>query len=277
MLIGYVCFFDKDKKTLVRPNEIFFIVLLIAYGCFAGCGSQLELKVYDNIPRSERQGMLVLNFKNTSQKSAAAEYEPWEFGIASMVMTDLETIGLFNVISRERLQDILKEQAFQLTGLVDEKKAVEVGKLMAAEYILSGSFMEFKGLLRIEARVFSVETGSQMAAASVTGKIETFFDLVKTLLFKLLPNFGTVLSDEETIAIAKNIETRSVNASLNNYAGEIALMKSDDMKSKGKAEAADQFKENAKNRFRKALEFDPEYKRARLNLEKLVMAIPMTL
>ena len=35
--------------------------------------------------------------------------------------------------------------------------------------------------------------------------------------------------------------------------------------------------EKAKQKFKKALDLDPEFERARKNLEKLTMAVPMTL
>jgi len=117
-----------------------------------------------------------------------------------------------------------------------------------------------------------------MGAASVTGKTETFFDLEKQLVLQLLPNLGAMLNQDETRRLTGNIETKSVDASLNNYAGEIALQKADRMKEDGQPEEVSQrMLEEAKQRFKKALDYDPAYERAKLNLEKIVMGIPMTL
>ncbi|NOQ96542.1 MAG: hypothetical protein GQ561_00095 [Calditrichae bacterium] len=44
----------------------------------------------------------------------------------------------FKVISRERLSDLLKEQSLSLSGTVDEKSAVEIGKLIGVEGFIDG-------------------------------------------------------------------------------------------------------------------------------------------
>jgi TolB-like protein len=241
------------------------------------CDSGSKKLILRKIPPSQRKGLMVLNFKNNTLKSVAEEYQPWEFGIASMIMTDLDAIGLFNIISREMLKTIVKEQEFQLTGLVDPKKAVKLGRLAAAKYILAGSFMEMRGSLRIESQVFSVETGAQLGAASVMGKTDTFFDLQKELLLKVTKFLDAMLTAEEQVLIARNIETKSVRASLSNYKGEIELMKSEELKAKGKAEESKKIKLVAKKDFERALSYDPNYERAKENLSRISLAIPTTL
>jgi TolB-like protein len=264
------------RQILEKPLRYWIALIGFCFMLLAGCRIDGKKEVVRQIPRSERVSLLVLNFENTTLKQAAAQYDPWEFGIASMVMTDLETIGLFNIISLERLREVLKQQAFQMTGLADTEKAVKVGKIISAKYILAGSFMELNGSLRVESQLFSIEKGIQMGAASVTGSTKTFFDLEKQLVLRLLPNLGAILDEEETREFIGNIETKSVDASLNNYAGEIALLKADSMKMEGK-EGSHQLIEEAKNRFKKALDYDPAYERAKLNLDKIVMGIPITL
>jgi TolB-like protein len=242
-----------------------------------GCTPESTQVVVKKIPRSQRAGLMVLNFKNNTLANRAREFQPWEFGIASMVMTDLESVGVFNIVSKERLKDILDQMAFQQYGFVDEKEAVKIGRIVAAKFLLTGAFMEMNGNLRIEAQVFSVERGMQLGAAQVTGKTDTFFALEKKLVIKLLNYLDVMLNTYELDLIAKNIETKSIDASLNNYAGEIALLRAEELKEKGKAANAAALTEEAKNNFRAALLHDPNYERAKRNLAKLVMAIPMTL
>ncbi len=241
------------------------------------CASGTKKLVLRDIPKDERQGLMVINFKNNTVKSKADEYQPWEYGIASMIMTDIESIGAFNIISREMLKDIIKEQEFQLSGLVDPKKAVEIGKLAAAKYLLAGSFMEMGGGLRIESQVFSVETGEQLGAASVNGKTGTFFELQKELVFKVTKFLDAMLTAQEQAVLAKNVETKSVEASLNNYKGEIEYMTAMGLKEKGKAEESKKLLQKAKDNFKTALEYDPKYERAKENLSKISLAIPVTL
>ena len=221
--------------------------------------------------------MVVLNFKNNTQTNRSKQYQPWEFGLASMMMTDLEFMGLFNIISREKIREISKKRGFQLSSIQNESDTLEVGKLVAAKYALSGSFVEMKGRLRIEARVFSIEKGVQLGAASVTGKTDKYFELEKMLVLKLSKYMETMLDETEASIIAKKIETTSINASLNNYAGEIAVFKADEMKERGKTNEAQALLARAKKKFRTALRYDPNYERAKRNLAKMVKGIPKTL
>jgi hypothetical protein len=86
-----------------------------------------------------------------------------------------------------------------------------------------------------------------------------------------------MLDEEKQTKILNTIETKSVDASLKNYSGEIALMKADESKKMGQEKDANMFEKDAKQKFKEALEYDPTYERAKKNLAKLVMAIPMTL
>ncbi len=261
-------------KQLVAVIIVF--LLLLAAGCKT-TGSSSTTTVLRQIPREDRVPLMVLNFKNSTLKKLSEEYQPWEFGIPSMIMTDLETIGIFNIISREMLKEVLREQALQQTGLVDEKQAVEFGKIVAARYVLTGTFMVIDGSLRIESRLLSVEYGTQLGAAAVTGRTDSFFDLEKQLVLEMTKHLGTVLTPEEEAQIASNIETRSLEASLHNYAGEIALYKAKDLKTQGKKDVAEKLILEARIRFEKALQHDPQYERARKNLASLTLGMPMTL
>ncbi len=248
-------------------------ILCILFGCAVGPRKPVLRK----IPRSERSDLVVLNFRNDTAKNRAKEFQPWELGLASMMMTDLESIGLFNIISSKDVTDVSRNRGLRIAGIETEADTLEVGKLVSAKYALTGSFVEMGGELRMEARVFLVEKGMQLGAASVMGKTETFFDLEKQLVIKILKYLEAALNDEETSKIAENIETRSINASLNNYAGEIKVIRADELKERGEIKEADKELQEAKKNFKTALKHDPNYKRAKRNLAKLVMGMPMTI
>ena len=63
-----------------------FVVVCIMSVC--GSGSKMVLR---EVPRESRQGLMVLNFKNNTKKSKAREFKPWEYGLASMMMADIES------------------------------------------------------------------------------------------------------------------------------------------------------------------------------------------
>ena len=258
------------------------LLVLLSLLLLAGCqttGSSLAgaSKVLREVPRDERIPVMVLNFRNGTLKDKADLYEPWELGLPSMIMTDLETIGIFNIISREMLKDVLREQAMQQTGIVDERQAVQVGRIVAAKYVLTGNYMALDGKLHIESRLLSVEYGTQLGAAAVTGQVSGFFDLEKQLVLEMTRHLGAVLQPEEEKVISAKVETTSVDASLQNYAGEIKLYRAKDLEAEGKKEQAEKLILEARLRFEQALKYDPGYERAKMNLASLSLGIPMTL
>ncbi len=258
---------------MFRNHYLTFTLLMIF---FLSCGGS-DKAYLRKVPREQRKGLVVLNFKNNTPKSRAMEFKPWEFGLASMLMTDIESIGLFNIISKERLKDVVKEQEFQLSGMVKAKDMVSLGKMVGAKYILTGSFMEMKGNLRIEVQVFSVESGSQLGTSSVTGKTDDFFALEKELVTKISKTLDAMLTEGEKNKIAAKVETKSVKASLVNYKGEMEYQKAQDLKKAGKNDEAKKVLEKAKNDFKKAVSLDPAYEKAQKNLQKITAAIPVTL
>jgi len=253
------------------------ITLILLLQCLFACSSTKSGTALEKIPRSERAGLAVLNFKNTTVQERAMKFQPWEYGLAAMLTTDLEEIGIFNIVDRERLRDILKEQELQYSGLVDQNTAVRLGKLMAAQYILTGSFTEMNGGLRVSAQIFSVEKGIQLGATSIEGETRNFFWVEKKLFVKIIEFLEVMLSEEEKAKIVKVVETHSVDASLKNYSGEMAMVKAEELKRTGRKDEAARLLREAKERFSEALQYDPNYQRAKKNLATLAMAIPITL
>lgn len=75
-------------------------------------------------------------------------------GMADMLITTLVKSGRYSVIERDKIQSILSEQKLGLSGLVDEKNAAQVGKLLGVELAVIGSITEFD--------VSSSETGAKI-------------------------------------------------------------------------------------------------------------------
>jgi len=242
-----------------------------------GCSSVPEKEILRNIPRAERSDLVVLNFKNSTAGEQAGKYQPWELGLASMMMTDLEKIGLYNIISSRDVRTLSRGIGIKDLGKQFENDPLNIGKIVSARYVLSGSFLEMSGQLRIEVRVLSTKTEMQLGVAAVSGMTNDFFNLQKQLVLKVTGFLETSLSQQEISAIKEEVETTSVHASLHNYAGEIAVLRVEEYRGKGQKKIAASYEEKAKDSFRKALAIDPMYERAKRNLAKLVKGLPMTL
>jgi TolB-like protein len=74
----------------------------------------------------------------------------------------------FNLVAREKeLEEILRELKLSKTDLVDQSKALELGRIAAAEVILAGSVYETEDSVEIYARLINSETSTIMAAHDV--------------------------------------------------------------------------------------------------------------
>jgi hypothetical protein len=84
-------------------------------------------------------------------------------------MALFEIAGLENmkVIEREKMDTILSEQKLALSDLMDTSNAVEIGKLLTANHILTGSVIEMPGSVVIFGRIINVETAEIESVAQV--------------------------------------------------------------------------------------------------------------
>ena len=65
----------------------------------------------------------------------------------------------YRVLERSRIEEILKEQAFQSTGATDESKAVEIGKILGVEKLLTSTlYLKGENQYAISVSVIDVAT-----------------------------------------------------------------------------------------------------------------------
>ncbi len=87
--------------------------------------------------------------------------------ITERLIECLLRIGDYTVVERSQMKAILEEQGFQLTGACDTKEcAVKVGQLIGVERMVAGSVGRVGNMYTLSVRMFAVETGRIMTAAS---------------------------------------------------------------------------------------------------------------
>ena len=91
--------------------------------------------MFDQLTKGQdpRRTIAVLEFKGS-------EKIPVELGLSlsDMAITYLHNTGKFNVVERTRLEQVLKEQEFQLKDLV-ETQVAQIGKLLGADAVVFGT------------------------------------------------------------------------------------------------------------------------------------------
>lgn len=93
------------------------------------------------------------------------------------------------LIERQDLKAIMAEQALSMSGLMDSSNAQMVGKLVEAEYIITGFITEAGNWIRIDAKIIRVSTGlviSEMVRARSIKNISEMTELLAhNLIFRL--------------------------------------------------------------------------------------------
>lgn len=79
--------------------------------------------------------------------------------ISSRLRTHLFDSNKFIVVEREKMNELLNEQGFQLSGCTSDECAIEAGKLLGVRYIIAGDVGKIGKLYTISLRLIDVETG----------------------------------------------------------------------------------------------------------------------
>jgi TolB-like protein len=171
-----------------------------------------------------------------------------------MLITDLANVGSLQIVEREKLNEVLGELKLSKSKFIDPRTAQKLGKGLAAEYIMTGSYAVAGDDLRVDVRVVEVQTGRVAASEKVEGKKADFFAVEKDLVDLLIKTLDVKLSTGERGKLRANA-TQSFAAWQKYSAGLDASDRGDG--------------ETAQRLFQEALEADPSYQAAKSASERL--------
>ena len=165
-------------------------------------------------PQSKKITLAVLYFENNSVVDKD-KMEPLSKGIADMLITELTKIKAFKVVERERLNDVIDELKLQQTGVFDQSTAQKIGKLLGAQTLLLGSFMNFFGeQIRVDLRIVETETGLTLKAEEMTDDLDNLLQVVKDLASNVTEEMDIQLSSEEQAALEQDKSSIAIQSSL---------------------------------------------------------------
>lgn len=129
--------------------------------------------------QDSRPGIAVLPFTDGGSYGQEKEdFEALTVGVQQMLITELAANAQLRMVERSQLRQILEEQDLGASGRVDEQTAARIGKIVGAKYMVMGSFVDFYGEMRFDARVVNVETTELEKATYVRGERDDMFSLV---------------------------------------------------------------------------------------------------
>lgn len=134
---------------------------------------QLSMKVRDV---GSRLRVAVYPFK----KESLGVDQQLSYGLEDLLLAAMIERGRFSTIERQQLQAVLAEQKLSQSGLVDEKTALRLGKILAADGILFGNVLERANSVEAYLRIIDTETTQVLAAVDIYGE-EVDIAVLRTL------------------------------------------------------------------------------------------------
>jgi tetratricopeptide (TPR) repeat protein/predicted Ser/Thr protein kinase len=176
---------------------------------------------------------------------------------SNLLITDLSESANIQVISSQRLYDILKLQGKEGVKVIDKDTATDVAKAAKAKWMLMGSILQEEPNLIMTSRLVDVETGRIIASQRITGDPgEQVFALVDRLTPEVRDDLalpaGTRASRDVSVA---DVTTHSTEAYRYYLEGVEYLNRF--------------YQSEAKASFNKALDFDSTFAMVYLRLASL--------
>ncbi|HWU40431.1 MAG TPA: CsgG/HfaB family protein, partial [Candidatus Acidoferrum sp.] len=135
------------------------------------------------------------------------EYDWLSIGIGEVFTTKLGSLSCFNLVERIKISEALKEMELGQTGLIDENTAPQVGKMIGAEGLVTGSFQIAGPAIRIDARLLDVETGRIYAFAGTFGELDKIFEAQDRIAASFLDALNAPLTDTDRVLLASQPTT----------------------------------------------------------------------
>jgi len=83
--------------------------------------------------------------------------------ITSRFGYELSKTNRFRITERQMMEEILKEQQFQLSGCTSSECVIQVGQLLSVKYMIAGEVSKTFDLYSLHVRIISVESGEVIA------------------------------------------------------------------------------------------------------------------
>ncbi len=119
-----------------------------------------------------KKGDKVYQLKKHIKRVVVAQFQDGQgfnqltLGVQRGLLTALSNKGM-DVIERDQLERVLREQNLGYSGLVNLRSAKKIGKLLGAEAIVLGSVGDLGNEVTINARLVDLEAGNSLAATEI--------------------------------------------------------------------------------------------------------------
>lgn len=129
-----------------------------------------------------RPVVVVFEFNNNSIGKDREDYDGVRKGIQDLLITSLASNAKYRVVDRSHLDQILQEQNLGKDGRVDAATAVRIGKILGAQYAVTGALMSNgRGTAVMTAYTINMETSEDQNPQKMQGSTDDVLGLIDRL------------------------------------------------------------------------------------------------
>ncbi|HEY4132535.1 MAG TPA: CsgG/HfaB family protein [Gemmatimonadaceae bacterium] len=130
--------------------------------------------------------VVVFTFTNSSIGANRADFDGIATGVQDLLITDLASNPSIRLVDRARINEVLQEQSLAKNGQLDQATAVRVGKILGAQYAITGGFMAAnKGQAVLTGRTIDLETTQIANPQKITGNADDVLGMIAQLSSKI--------------------------------------------------------------------------------------------
>ncbi len=180
-----------SRSVHQRQDTLLLVACVSASAALSVVGQESERRE-TGLPDEPGLVVCIIDFENLKPHK---DLDYLSRAIAESLTSRLAGLGMWRVVERSRLQDVMNELKLRTTDLVDERTIAEIGKILGASHILVGSYRVtlFPERRTINVRLVEVETALVRDGGAFTGSDQADIELkVLEWLAKRLPRFSYV-------------------------------------------------------------------------------------
>jgi TolB-like protein len=126
-----------------------------------------------------RPVLVVFEFNNNSIGKDHADYDGVRTGIQDLLITSLAGNPKYRVVDRAHLNQVLQEQNLAKDGQVDNATAVKIGKILGAQYAVTGGLMSNgRGMVVMNSYTIDLSTSQIQNPDKILGSADDILGLL---------------------------------------------------------------------------------------------------
>lgn len=199
---------QKNKNVLkfVIPSAI-VVLLAAAFFFFNPFKTSVNENQATETPEKSLAVMYFENIPDPGDKDHNSEM------LTNLLITSLSQVKGLEVISRERLLNILKDMGQTDTKTISASVAEQVAKRAGITTMLIGSILQETPLLAVTTRLIDVQSGKIISSQQLTKfKASQIFELVDSLAILIQNNLQTTSTPPTEIKSVADVTTKSPEA-----------------------------------------------------------------